>query len=95
MCIGIEIYPHLCRVERTLTDSTMTKRTHTLIAELYGMDSRDVYEMRHHYGQTKKPIYVIGDDYFAAGKAKPTDSYGMGWIADGVVDGVTIWKSTC
>lgn len=71
------------------------KRAHTIIAELYGMDSREVFDLRHHYGQTRQPIYVIGDDYFAVGKYKPKDEYGTGWYREGDVNGVTVWKSTC
>lgn len=73
----------------------MAKHSHTVIAELYGFDSREIHECRHHYGQTKRPIYVIGDDYFATGKTKPTDEYGTGWALEGEVNGVKVWKSNC
>lgn len=71
----------------------MSKRTHTIIAEFYCMDSRDVYEMRHDYGRTIQPIYVLGDDYFAVGKAMPKDEYGTGWKAVHEANGTKIWKS--
>lgn len=73
----------------------MAKKTHTVIAEAYGMDSREVFEMRHHYGMTRQPIYVIGDDYYAVGKRMPSDDYGTGWAVDCQVNGATIWKSKC
>lgn len=71
------------------------KQAHTIIAEFYGMDSREVHECRHHYGLTKQPIYVLGDDYFAVGKSMPKDEYGTGWKAVATVDDTTIWKSEC
>ena len=71
------------------------KRAHTIIAEFYGMDSRDVFEMRHHYGQTRQPIYVIGDDYFAVSNSRPTDEYGTGWKIEATREGRNIWKSEC
>ena len=69
------------------------KKAHTVIAELYGMDARDVHENRHHYGLTKQPIYTIGDDYYAVGKAKPTDEFGQGWEAVAELHGRVVWMS--
>jgi hypothetical protein len=74
---------------------TKRKQAHTIIAEFYGMDSAEVYETRHHYGQTRQPIYVIGDDYFAVGKAMPKDEYGTGWKVEATHEGQNIWKSEC
>lgn len=59
------------------------------------MDSADVYEARHHYGQTKQPIYCIGGDYFAVGKLMPKDEYGTGWKVTAVYNGRNVWKSEC
>jgi len=71
------------------------KKPHTILAELFCMDSRDVHEMRHHYGHTHKPIYVIGDDYFCVSQSKPIDEYGAGWVKKYEHDGRTIWQSDC
>ena len=69
------------------------KQAHTIIAEHFGMDSFDVNEGRHHYGLTRQPIYVIGDDYYAVGKAMPEDDYGTGWVAIATSGNRTIWES--
>jgi hypothetical protein len=73
----------------------MAKKAHTVIAELYGLDSREVFDLRHHYGQTRQPIYVLGDDYFAVSKDMPRDQYGTGWKVQDTKDGRSVWKSEC
>jgi hypothetical protein len=46
-----------------------------LIAEHFGMDSRDVWEGRYQYGRTALPVYVLGDDYYCVSRTSP----GEGW----------------
>jgi hypothetical protein len=71
----------------------MRRQAHTVIAEHFGQDSREVHESRHHYGQTMQPIYVLGDDYYAVSKDAPKDQYGKGWALEAVHQGRNIWKS--
>lgn len=69
------------------------KRPHTLIAEHFGMDSRDVYETRHHYGRTARPIYVLDGEYYCVSRTRPTDEYGNGWEPLATLPTTTIWVS--
>jgi hypothetical protein len=45
---------------------------HTALAATLSMDTKELSEYRYHYGQTKRPLYLIGDDYFTAGSVKPS-----------------------
>ena len=69
------------------------KKAHTILAEYFSMDSQDVYEGRHHYGLTRTPVYVIGNDYYTVAKVKPGDEFGQGWQSVGEHGGRTIWES--
>lgn len=72
----------------------MAKQAHTLIAQHLGMDSREVWEYRYHYGHTSRPIYAIGSDYYATGKHRPRDIDGLQWTQDGEQDGTPVWIAT-
>jgi len=71
----------------------MSKRAHTLIAEHFGMDARDVYEGRYQDTVTRTSIFVIDGDYYAASKEAPREEVGMPWARIGEVDGRGIWES--
>lgn len=69
------------------------KRAHTIIAEHFGMDAIDVYEGRYHYGHTRIPIYVIGDDYYAVSRERPKDELRTFTAIATLRDGRSIWEA--
>lgn len=57
--------------------------TPLIIASTLGLDLESSRAFNNEYqyqpGRTKKPVYVVGDDYFCVSKSKPTDDVGGPW----------------
>lgn len=55
----------------------MSKRIATLLAEHFGWDVADVRDNEYQPGQFTRKVYVLGNDYYSAGKRPPLDSDGI------------------
>jgi len=64
------------------------------IADLTGSDLAEVKEGRYQPAKYSRPsVFVVGEDYYAAGDAMPKHQVGQPWKAQKTWRGDTVWES--
>lgn len=60
----------------------MAKSGSTLLAEHFGTDSETIRDNEYQHGRFNKPVYSLGNEFWAGGKVKPKDEDGIltNWV---------------